>query len=658
MKFINWLENKISNTKEDLIKLYQNLLNPNDIKKFHYLNKAVEDAYKSKNYKLAEKLEVELEKLIEFLDSQLEEMDDISDDDIGDNENERIDFDYSIQEEFAKIYAKYLRGDLLHGYEDVEIDSSYRQNPEFIKTMKSQGYAMAPKGAYERKNISAEKELANILRAAIYETPYIGMLKPRIDYIKSMSDDQIIEVARDAYESRKKMINRIKGFKEWLENDEKKYFSGDEWLRGVESGDVLQRIKFGDVKFDTIEKYYVVLDKAMTTITNIDNLRIGQKIADYVVSETPYWKIKDLDKEKNTIYLEPIPPNPYVPNEEGKIIGAGGHEFTAHDFDVMSGEYESTKIDKILDIINSKNYHDPRDIQYILLGTVPLQIGPNGSQGGWYNVSDRHNRGSMKGLSLEEIIKKDANTLKKLGFSVPPRSLDGTIDPYVWGSYVEGGYIPHNKEEESKLEEEDFSDPKKMAEIILSHKQPGIRNRNAEKLIRMYGNDESLESLVKEVAKKLAIQPQYGIDMDRNYDVKGKFIWLAWHKKWKDILDAFKNSPDPDNRRYVSYGYADIGDVDSVLGMMSKEESSETISSMLSKLWEIKFDKKVSFFTTPRQKEEMYKKLLQSDTECKKIINFICSNKNKIMDVLNSHPYHKKDGNIYLEKFINLCNLL
>lgn len=216
MNFKNWLKVEINQEekKEEIKKLkkiYSSLLDPKDLKRVEYLSKEIEEAYIKNNFKLAEKLEVELENLLDSLESKLEDMDDNDVDDLNTGssggEDDKIDMDYSIQDEFARIYAKYLKGDLLHGYEDVEVDSSYRLNADFIKNMKSQGYALAPQGSFERKKIEAKKELAKILRSAVFETPYIGQ---EANLVKNMSDDQIIDAAKDAYESKSKILSRLK----------------------------------------------------------------------------------------------------------------------------------------------------------------------------------------------------------------------------------------------------------------------------------------------------------------------------------------------------------------------------------------------------------------------------------------------------------------
>lgn len=184
-----------------------------------------------------------------------------------------------------------------------------------------------------------------------------------------------------------------------------------DWLFKEEGGKRIIKIHFASVKYDTVDKYYVDLSKARGMLISgggikekfkASDVKVGDLVEDMVPSAVPYWKVHDIDVDKNIIYLEPYGKNPFVPSASGEIVGAGGHKFGQHDFDVMSGDYERKRIDDILDIINKKKYHDIDDIAYILLGTVPVEVGPNGSQGGWYNVGDGNNRGSLKGMEVRD----------------------------------------------------------------------------------------------------------------------------------------------------------------------------------------------------------------------------------------------------------------
>lgn len=380
------------------------------------------------------------------------------------------------------------------------------------------------------------------------------------------------------------------------------------------------RIKFNDVKFDTIEKYYADIDKAKSTITDLDKINIGDKIADYVASNAPYWIVTNIDETKKRIFLEPIPPNPYTPNPEGKVIGAGGHEFTQHDFDVASGSYEKERIDHLLDIINKKEYHDINDVKYILLGTVPVQMGPNGAQGGWYNCRDIHsNRGGKKGMEPEEIIKKDAETLKnKLGFSVPQSALNGTLKPSLWNDFVDGSSGFYNDYEHYKLPEEDHDVPEKIAEIILTHKQPSVRKRNAEILLRKFGDNEKYTDLIRKIALEFAKQPAVGEHYDKNYLAKEMFIRKAEREKWYDILEAFENAPDANNRKYVAFAYDEDKDTDKLIRMFNRETRAEPMSIILQKLAKKAFTDHNNIDDGGRS-NELYKFIFDNEDKIKRI---------------------------------------
>ena len=93
-------------------------------------------------------------------------------------------------------------------------------------------------------------------------------------------------------------------FKEWYYLHESKTYS----------------IKFSDVKFDTTEKYYVDIDKSTNNVDDISKVDLGDKVADWVMSNAEYWRIVGVDDQKRRLYLEPIGKNPYVPNVEEKKL--------------------------------------------------------------------------------------------------------------------------------------------------------------------------------------------------------------------------------------------------------------------------------------------------------------------------------------------------
>lgn len=420
------------------------------------------------------------------------------------------------------------------------------------------------------------------------------------------------------------------------------------------------RIKFADVKHDPTEKWHADLNKAMATVKDAGKLRVGEEIADYAVSETPYWKVTATDPDNNVVYLEPIAPNPYAPNADGKIVGAGGHEFTAHDFEVLSGEYESKKVDSVLDRINKKHYYDIEDVAYLLLGTVPVQGGPNGSQGGWYNVDDGHNRGHQKGMDAKEIMRRDAQTIKRqFGFSVPQKALDGTLSSTAWNNFVGGSYISDREMADTFLPEEDFSDPNKMAEVALSHAQRSIRIRNADELIRRFRKeDPGLEGLIRKTAEALSKKEKLGHydDADVEYLLKEKFINLATDMGWDDMLDMFAGAPDPTNRKFVAWGYAKRGNLDGLMRMLRNERAAEPLGSILTGIRDLAFKGSgMSYSWEFLHNKDELKKFVSENDAARKAVEEVCRNRTSIKKAADSHEYHSKDANAVLSIFLNLC---
>jgi hypothetical protein len=200
--------------QEDNRRLYASMLPPEILSQRESLLKLVNAAYHNGDHETAERLDAELEELDEKIDSMLEDMDDGDAQEDKGEEQKDIDLDWSVQDEFARIYDQYMSGRLhLADEEWEEIDPSFRQDPEFQARMKRDSYALAPKGAYQQNPISKEKALADMLRGAIWDSPNLGSSRPRSDYIKSMTDSQIIDAAKDAWEWKKGLMTRIKSKK-------------------------------------------------------------------------------------------------------------------------------------------------------------------------------------------------------------------------------------------------------------------------------------------------------------------------------------------------------------------------------------------------------------------------------------------------------------
>ncbi len=421
-------------------------------------------------------------------------------------------------------------------------------------------------------------------------------------------------------------------------------FSFKNWFIALEMriGDAFKKqpwkISFSDVKYDPTEKYYVELKKVKSNIADINDVKIGDEVADLVMSNQVYWKVHGIDELQKRLYLDPIKNNPYKPNSSGQIVGAGGKVFGKHDFDVLSGEYENKRIDGLLDVINQKKYHDIKDVSYILLGTVPVQVGPNGSQGGWYSVNDYHNRGSQKGMKVVDIIKKDADTLKnKLGLDVPQGALNGTMNPHDWNNYVNGGWETGEK---TKLDFEDFDDVNVMAKVILSHKQPQIRLRNTDALLSKARETDKYDELIRNVSFELAKQKNTDIEhFEPNWHVKEKFIDFAGRKGWDDVLIAFQNSLDRTNRRYVAWNMSQERHLPILMQMLSKEDHAEPFVKIGEQLWEIimaGYKKLYSFGFSERLFKDYYNELPDEQKDVLKnrinsVFNII-SNKGKLID--------------------------
>lgn len=173
------------------------------------------------------------------------------------------------------------------------------------------------------------------------------------------------------------------------------------------------------------------------------NMKRGHLLADYAINQNPYWEISSIEGER--INLKPIGSNPFITG-----IGAGGAKITDEDIKVFTGEHEQERIKEIQQKVNNGTATID-DVQYILLGTCPLRFGPNGPEGGWYNCSETmSNRGGKKGMRVEDIIKADAETLKKIGLKVPLSALSGKLDPRDWNEWIEGKqdvlYMPKDPE--------------------------------------------------------------------------------------------------------------------------------------------------------------------------------------------------------------------
>lgn len=211
--FREWLQDS-ERDEAGLRSLYRSMTDPKDLAEYERLNKAIEAAYASKDYRTAERLEVRLEKLLHDMDHRLEDMDDGDMEEDRGEEEKDIDKDWSIQDEFAKIYARYLSGDL-PGLDDdsesVRVDDPEEARRNGFEVRQMADINGKPTQSFYRL-IPATKErlLANMLRGAIWESPNLALSRPKVDFVKSMTDQQIIDAAKDAYEWKKGLLGRIR----------------------------------------------------------------------------------------------------------------------------------------------------------------------------------------------------------------------------------------------------------------------------------------------------------------------------------------------------------------------------------------------------------------------------------------------------------------
>lgn len=206
-EFRDFMENE-----ENLDRLYRSLIDPRLLARRDRLDKMVKAAYERGDHDTAERLDAELDDLESRMDDALEMMDDASPEDDRGEEEKEIDLDWSPQEEMARIYDQYARGRLhLPDADWVERDPSYRNDPEFQRQQRTQGYALAPKGAFEQTPMSQQKALADMLRSAVEESPGSHRYGLRTDLLRSTPDHKVIEMARDAWERQRSMRNRLKG---------------------------------------------------------------------------------------------------------------------------------------------------------------------------------------------------------------------------------------------------------------------------------------------------------------------------------------------------------------------------------------------------------------------------------------------------------------
>jgi hypothetical protein len=280
--------------------------------------------------------------------------------------------------------------------------------------------------------------LGHLKRAYLYFAAGLNIVANKDKKVLDLSDRLKQKKEKDEQESLKKELqDAAPQVDAPIPTDELSARREQKFLSEVEEKAGIWMHRFSDVRKD--DKGYFILKS--------DNpaggkMRAGDQLADQAINMTPYWMVSGIDGDR--INLTPIGSNPLKSG-----VGAGGAKITKHDIDVYTGEYERKRVQQINEAIDAGTL-DIDTFKYLLLGTVPVNFGPNGAQGGWYNPTDSYsNRGGRKGMQPREIMMADAQTLKDHGIPVPVKALDGTMDPHDWGSWVEGNgsnttYIPRD----------------------------------------------------------------------------------------------------------------------------------------------------------------------------------------------------------------------
>lgn len=195
--------------------LYMSLVPKDLLAKRERLSKMVDDAYARGDHRNAERLDTQLEELEDKIDSMLADMDDNDGEDphAGNTggEDEHLDRDWSVQEDMAKIYAKYLAGQLDLDDEDmVEVDPEEAKRKGWDFKQGIDHNAKPVPHFYRNVTITQKAALAKMIRGAIWESPNLSISNPDAQKIKAMTDEQIIAVAKDAYEWKRNLRNRIR----------------------------------------------------------------------------------------------------------------------------------------------------------------------------------------------------------------------------------------------------------------------------------------------------------------------------------------------------------------------------------------------------------------------------------------------------------------
>ncbi len=317
------------------------------------------------------------------------------------------------------------------------------------------------------------------------------------------------------------------------------------------------------------------MSKAPEMSKPVGEVEVGEGVWDYnlnVLREDakPMWTVEWVDEEKGTLTVVPTEDNPLYSG-----IGAGGRELNDFDYLVQSGEWEKEAIDRVLGIIGSKSYHQPADVSYVLLGTVPMRFGANGAEGGWYNAHDtRSNRGGMRGMNEEEIVMRDAAALKKMGFTLPVGALEGKMDAMHWTDFVNRGSMSRSKD--VRFDSEDGS--RSLEELVTNERNPKVARMMFERLT--HSGSGADEERVADVVKRIGEKKGGDGDQDPYFMLKEDAIGWAKRRGRHDLILPFADSEDSDVSASATRALAELGAADPV-ALMRKARRMKAVYGLL-----------------------------------------------------------------------------
>lgn len=374
----------------------------------------------------------------------------------------------------------------------------------------------------------------------------------------------------------------------------------------------------------------------------IDAVQPGDAIASDLLVDEPMWIVEWVDPDTSRIFVQPAPTNPFASG-----VGAGGAVLTEHDFEVFSGEFETKRVNAILDRINAGEVQSYNDVAYLLLGTVPVRMGPNGAEGGWYLSRDTWStRGAQQGLSPAEIQARDAATLQRIGLPVPPAALAGELPDDVWDNLVKTpSRNPFGRWNDPGplFEGEDFEDPEAMVRMVATHPLSSVKDRNLEHLaewarprgpviqlrdevgdryaslidnarsagdleeVRMLvdlraseydtldfawrrGDFDEDPSRVEWLRKAITIAARLpvpaGAPFDPHYLVREHAINEAVYRLGdRSLLPLFEEAPDPETRALVARLYGERGMFEPLEKMVRVETHPQALRAILNGIW-------------------------------------------------------------------------